>query len=72
MQVNETRNETYEEDELQERENVIGKNQLLSWVGLDDCIKDKVTGNYAFQMIGINAMETKFTQPKMNHYKYMK
>ena len=28
--------------------------------------------NYAIQMMGIETMETKLTQPKMNHYKYMK
>ena len=28
-------------------------------------------GNYAIQMMGIVAMETKLTQPKMKHYKYM-
>ena len=29
-------------------------------------------GNYAIQMMGIDAMEPKLTQPKTNHYKYMK
>ena len=72
MQVNEMENKIDEEDDLQERENLRGKNQLLSWIEADNCIKDKVTGNYAIQMMGIDAMETKPTQPKMNHYKYMK
>ena len=47
MQVNETRNKVDEEDDLQEKENLMGKNQFLSWVGVDDCVKDKVTVNYA-------------------------
>ena len=72
VQVNETKNKANKENDLQEIENVMGKNQFLSWVGVENCVKDKVTGNYAIQMMGIDAMETKQTQPKMNHYKYMK
>ena len=72
MRVNETRNDTIKEDDLQERENFTGKNEFLSWVGAHDCVKDKLTGYYAVQLMEINAEETKLTQPKLNHYKYMK
>ena len=47
VQVNETRNGTIKEDDLQERENFTGKNEFLSWVGAHDCVKDKLTGYYA-------------------------
>ena len=56
MQVNETRNKENKEDDLHERENVTGKNQFLSWVGAKNCIKDKVTSNYAIQMMGIDTI----------------
>ena len=72
VQVNETRNLTIEEDDLQERENFTGKNEFLSWVGAHDCVKDKLTGYYNIQLMGINAKEKNLTQPKLNHYKYMK
>ena len=72
MQVNEPRIEIYKGNDLQERENIIGKIQFLSWVGTEDCFKEKITGNYAIQMMGIDAMETKPSQPKVNHYKFMK
>ena len=72
VQVNKPRNYTDNNDDLQKRENLMGKNQFLSWVGADDCVKDKVTRNYAIQMMGIDAMETKPSQPKDNHYKFMK
>ena len=71
MQVNEMGNKTEKEDDLQERENVMGKNQFLSWVGAKDCIKDKLTGKYAIQLMGIDALETKPSQTKANHYKFM-
>ena len=35
-------------------------------------IEDKVTSNYAIQLMRIDAKETKPTPPKLNHYKYMK
>ena len=72
MQVNETKTKKNEEDDLQERENLTGKNQFLSWVGANDCVKDKVTGNYVIQMMTVDAMETKPSQPKVNHYKCIK
>ena len=72
MQVNEPRSKNNEGDDLQERENIMGKNQFLSQVGAKDCIKEKITGNYAIQMMGVDGVETKPNQPKINHYKYMK
>ena len=57
---------------MQEREKSTGKNQFLSWVGAKDCVKDKLMGNYAIQMMGIDAKEAKLIQPKVNHYKFMK
>ena len=72
MQVNETGNYTFKEDDLQKRENFTGKNECLSWIGAHDCIQDKVTGNYAIQLMGIDANKIEPTQPKLNHYKYMK
>ena len=48
------------------------KNEFLPWVGAHDCVKDKLTGYYAIQLMGIDVKETKLTQPKLNHYKYMK
>ena len=36
------------------------------------CVKDKLTGYYATQLMGIDTKETKLTQTKLNHYKYMK
>ena len=36
MQVNESRIETNKGDDLQERENIMGKNQFLSGVGAKD------------------------------------
>ena len=52
VQVNETGNDTFEEDDLQERENFTGKTEFLSWVGAHDCVKDKLTSNYAIQLMG--------------------
>ena len=72
MQFNETKNEAFKEDDLQERENFTDKNGFLSWVGAKDCVKDKLTGCYAIQLIGIDAKEKQPTQPKINHYAYMK
>ena len=72
VQVNKMGNKTDKEDDLQERENVMGKNGFLSWVGVDDCVKDKLTGYYAIQLMGIDAKEIQPTQPKIDHYKYMK
>ena len=46
-QVDEMGNDTFKEDDLQERENFTGKNEFLSWDGAHDCMKDKVMGNYA-------------------------
>ena len=68
----ETWNDTFEEDDLQERENFTGKNEFLNWVEAHDCVKDKLMGYYAIQLMGIDAKETKPTQPKINHYIYMK
>ena len=47
MQVNEIGNKTNEEDNLQEREKLMGKNKFLSWFKADSCIKDKLMGHYA-------------------------
>ena len=63
VQFNEIGNQTDNEDDLQERENLMGKIWFLSWVGAGNCIKDKVTSTYAIQMMGIDAMETKSSQP---------
>ena len=57
VQVNETGNDTIEEDDLQERENFTGKNEFLSWVGAHDCVKDKLTGYYAIQLMAFNWWE---------------
>ena len=72
MQVNETKNEAFEGDDLQEREKFTDKNGFLSWVGAKDCAKDKLIGHYAIQLMGIDAKEKQPTQPKINHYAYMK
>ena len=56
VQVNEIGNDTIKENDLQERENFTGKNEFLSW----------------WELMGIDAKETKLTQPKLNRYKYMK
>ena len=64
--------ETAKGNDLQKRENITGKNQFLSWVGPKDCIKEKIMGNYAIQIMGIDTMKTKPNQPKIKHYKYMK
>ena len=47
VQVDETRNDTFKEDDLQERENFTSKNEFLPWVGAHDCVKEKLTGYYA-------------------------
>ena len=65
-------NKTYEGVDLQERENFTGKNGFLSWVGANDCFKNKITGYYTTQLMGIDAKEIQLAQPKINHYKYMK
>ena len=44
VQVNETKNKIDKENELQERENFMGKTKFISWVGAKDCVKDKITG----------------------------
>ena len=72
MQVNEMGNKTDKDNDLLEREKLTGKNQFLSWVGAKNCVKDKIMGYYAIQMMGIVAMETKPSQPKINHYKFIK
>ena len=73
MQVNEPRRiEIDKGEDLHERANIMGKNQFLSWVGAEDCIRENITGKYAIQMMGIDAMDTGPNQPKLNHYKYMK
>ena len=54
------------------RENFTDKNRFLSWVGAKDCVKDKLIGYYDIQLMGIDAKEKKPTQPKINHYAYMK
>ena len=49
----------------------MGKNQFLSWVGVEYCVKDKIMSNYIIQMMRVDAMEKKPTQAKINHYIYM-
>ena len=67
MQVNETKNDAFEGDDLQEREDFTDKNGFRSWVGAKDCVKDKLIGYYAIQLMGIDAKEKQPTQPKKNH-----
>ena len=53
---------------LLKEENLMGKNEFLSWFGAKDCVKDKIMANYAIQ----DTKEIEPTQPKINHYKYIK
>ena len=54
------------------RDKLIGQNEFLSWDGANDCVKDKIIRNYAIQLMGIDTKEPKPSQPKVNHYEYMK
>ena len=45
---------------------------METWVGVDDCVKDKIIENYAIQMMGVDIAKIKPNQPKINHYKFMK
>ena len=54
------------------RETLTCKNQFLSWVGANNCVKDKIMGNYIIQMMRVDVTKTKPRQPKVNHYKFMK
>ena len=72
MQVNEEENDVVKGNDLQERENFAGKKGCLSWVEVKDCVKDKISGNYAIQLVEIDTKDKQPIQPKINHYQYMK
>ena len=68
VQVNEEENDVVKGNDLQERENFAGKNGFLSWVEAEDCVKDKILGNYAIQLVEIDTKDKQPIQPKINHY----
>ena len=72
MQVNKEDNDVVKGNDLQERENFADKNGFLSWVEAKDCVKDKILGNYAIQLVEIDTKDKQSIQPKINHYQYMK
>ena len=72
VQVNKENYDVVEGNDLQERESFAGKNGFLSWVDAKDCVKDKISGNYAIQLVEIDTKDKKPIQPKINHYQYMK
>ena len=64
--------EVQRELDLQEREKLNKKNGILAWVGANDCVKDKIIGDYEIQVMEIDTKEMQQIQLKANHYEYMK
>ena len=46
-------------NDLQERENFIaGKIEFFPWFCVENCVKDKITGYYAIQLMGVDKIRT--------------